>query len=241
MVNIQNVSKRFGKIEVVKSVNLQLEKGQLLSLIGPNGSGKTTLIKTLLGLVHPSSGSIFIDRKNIKNQTAYREHIGYMPQMGRFPENMKVYQLFELLKSLRKVPVGQLDLDLYHRFEIKSFEKKALGELSGGMRQKVSAALAFMFQPQILILDEPTAGLDPISSEIFKDKIIMEHKQDKLIIITSHILSDIEDITTHVAYMQDGRLEYFGTMIELLRISSEKRLGKAIAYLMNLHQNQIIG
>jgi Cu-processing system ATP-binding protein len=104
--------------------------------------------------------------------------------------------------------------------------------LSGGTRQKVSAALAFLFDPAILILDEPTAGLDPLSSELLKEKIIAEKKKNKLILITSHILSDLDELTTHVMYLQEGKLQFFKDMQTLQEETGELRLGKAIARIM---------
>ena len=104
--------------------------------------------------------------------------------------------------------------------------------LSGGTRQKVSAALAFLFNPDVLILDEPTAGLDPLSSEILKEKIQSEKEKGKLILITSHVLSDLEDFTTDVVYMQEGTIMFTKTMSELKQETGEEKLGKAIAWMM---------
>ncbi|HMW39909.1 MAG: ABC transporter ATP-binding protein [Saprospiraceae bacterium] len=236
MISIDALSKKFGRVPAVRSVSLELQQAQLLSLIGPNGSGKTTLIKCILGLVVPTSGTILFRGQNIQKDTHYRSFLGYMPQMGRFPDHMKVRQLFELMRDLRKKNKSETDTEIFESFRISDFENKGLGELSGGMRQKVSAALAFLFHPDLLILDEPTAGLDPISSEILKAKILKEHQNGKLIIITSHILSDIEDITTHVAYMQEGEMLHYSSVQELHNISGENSLSRAISFLMTRHQ-----
>jgi Cu-processing system ATP-binding protein len=107
-----------------------------------------------------------------------------------------------------------------------------LRTLSGGTRQKVSAALAFLFDPQVLILDEPTAGLDPLSSEILKEKIITEKKKHKLILITSHILSDLDELTTHILYMQEGKMQFFKDLETIQEETGEIRLAKAIARIM---------
>ncbi|NOT38342.1 MAG: ABC transporter ATP-binding protein [Saprospiraceae bacterium] len=232
MIQIDSLTKRFGKLKALDNISLFMNEGQLLSLIGPNGSGKTTLIKSILGLIKPEKGNILVDNKNINTTDSYRNLIGYMPQMGKFPENIKVGQLFTLWNKIRNKQEGPLDNDLFESFDIRSMENKPLRTLSGGMRQKVSASLAFLFNPKILILDEPTSGLDPISSEILKEKINQSHQEGKLIIITSHILSDIEEVTTHVAYMQDGSLLYYGPFEELKTQSGEKNLSKSIAFLM---------
>jgi Cu-processing system ATP-binding protein len=232
MIRIEQLGKKFKKVQVLDNINALFTAGQVVSLIGPNGSGKTTLIKTILGLVKPNTGTIFINGKEVDDDPRYRTQIGYMPQIGRYPDNMKVGQLFELLRKMRRVDDTRLDNDLVIKFNLASYFDKSMRTLSGGMRQKVSAAIAFYFKPQILILDEPTAGLDPLSSEILKEKILSEKNNSKLILITSHILSDLDEITTHIMYLQDGKMTFFKTMDDLKRSTKEDRLSKAIARIM---------
>lgn len=155
-----------------------------------------------------------------------------MPQIGRYPDNMKIGQLFSMLKQIRKTETSQTDEELIKKFELEKIFEKPMRTLSGGTRQKVSAAIAFLFDPAILILDEPTAGLDPLASEILKEKIIAEKKKNKLILITSHILSDLDEITTHVMYMQEGKMQFIKDMGTLQEETGELRLGKAIARIM---------
>lgn len=232
MIRIENISKRFRKLQVLDSISASFEKGQVVSLIGPNGSGKTTLIKSILGMVRPESGQIFVNEKAVSEDPLYRNQIGYMPQIGRYPDNMKIEQLFVMLKNVRNVSDQETDRELIEQFELKKIFKKAMRTLSGGTRQKVSAALAFYFNPQILILDEPTAGLDPLSSEILKNKILREKAKNKLILITSHILSDLDDLTTHVMYLQDGKMIFLKQVSTLQEETGEIKLGKAIARIM---------
>ncbi len=208
------------------------EKGQVISLIGPNGSGKTTLIKSMLGMVKPDKGKIYFNNEPINGDPSYRSQIGYMPQIGRYPDNMKVGQLFKMLKDIRNVPADKIDEELVDKFGLKQIFDKPMRTLSGGTRQKVSAALAFLFDPAVLILDEPTAGLDPLSSEILKEKILKEKNQNKLILITSHILSDLDELTTHIMYLQEGKLEFFKEIEQLREDTGELKLGKAIARIM---------
>jgi Cu-processing system ATP-binding protein len=148
---------------------------------------------------------------------------------------MKIGQLFRMIKNLRN-DENKIDEELFYQFKLDTILDKSMRSLSGGTRQKVSAALAFLFDPQILILDEPTAGLDPLSSEILKAKIAGEKSKGKLILITSHILSDLEDLTTHVMYLQEGKLMFFKGLEELQSETGEQRLAKAIAQLMKRHQ-----
>lgn len=232
MIRIDQISKRFKKLQVLDNISASFTKGQVVSLIGPNGSGKTTLIKTILGMVKPDSGKIYFNDTAVNGNFEYRKDIGYMPQIGRYPDNMKVGQLFKMLKHIRGREDKDLDYDLVEKFDLPAIYDKSMRTLSGGTRQKVSACLAFLFNPEVLILDEPTAGLDPLSTEILKDKIIEEKHRNKLILITSHILSDLDELTTHIMYLQDGRLRFLKDMQTLRDETGEARLGKAVARIM---------
>jgi Cu-processing system ATP-binding protein len=232
MIRIEHIRKRFKKLQVLDDVSAHFTQGQVISLIGPNGSGKTTLIKTILGMVRPDSGRIFFNDTLITSDYHYRQNIGYMPQIGRYPDNMKVGQLFKMMKDIRGKKDESLDQDLVTKFNLPAIYDKSMRTLSGGTRQKVSAALAFFFNPDVLILDEPTAGLDPLSSEVLKAKIISEKNKNKLILISSHILSDLDELTTHVMYLQDGKMQFLTDMQTLQDVTGEARLGKAIARIM---------
>jgi Cu-processing system ATP-binding protein len=234
MIQFENISKSFGKLQVLKDISVGFEQGQSVAILGPNGSGKTTLIKILLGMVVPDSGAIYFEQKSIKNAFLYRNQIGYMPQIGHYPPNLKISQLIDMMIDIRgsKENTIELDEELIEAFKLKSIENKPLGTLSGGTTQKVSAALAFLFNPKVLILDEPTAGLDPLSSEILKAKIQKEKQNGKLILITSHIMSDLEELASHIMYLQDGKLQFFKEL-EFLKIEfGEERLNKIIAMVM---------
>jgi Cu-processing system ATP-binding protein len=232
MIRIENLKKRFRKLQALDDINALFNSGQVISLIGPNGSGKTTLIKSILGMVKPDSGLIYVAGKPINGDPSYRNRIGYMPQIGRYPDNMKVGQLFRMMKNIRQVGDAELDTDLLVKFNLVSIFDKPMRTLSGGTRQKVSAALAFYFNPEVLILDEPTAGLDPLSSEILKEKIMQEKKKNKLILITSHILSDLDDLTTDVMYLQEGKMIFLKDIATLRQETGEHKLGRAIARIM---------
>ena len=236
MIQIENLQKNFKKLQALQNITVTFEKGQVVSLIGPNGSGKTTLIKSILGLVKPDSGRILFNGTSTEKDINYRNHIGYMPQIGRYPDNMKIGQVFEMIRNLRG-PEQKIDEELYYRYKLDTMQDKTMKSLSGGTRQKVSAALAFLFDADVLILDEPTAGLDPIASEVLKEKIIAEKKKNKLILLTSHILSDLEELTTDVLYLQDGQVVLYKSIKELYELTGEDKLSRAIAYVMK-HGNQ---
>ena len=235
MISIKKINKNFGKLSALSNVDLDLTMRKSYALVGPNGSGKTSLIKSILGLVIPSSGEITFDNKSIAKDWKYREKIGYMPQIGRYPENMTIGQLIDMMKNIRKNP-ADLDDSLIDQFKLYKIFDKRMHTLSGGTRQKVSAALAFLFNPPVLILDEPTAGLDPISVELLKDKILEEKGKGKLLIVSSHILSDLDDLTTDMVYIYEGKVHYNNTIQALKEDTQEKKLGKAIATMIGQKQ-----
>ncbi|MBL7887812.1 MAG: ABC transporter ATP-binding protein [Flavobacterium sp.] len=235
MIEIQNISKKFGKLEVLKGVNLLCKKGECIALIGPNGCGKTTLIKSILGMVLPDNGSIVFNGKSVVGEYVYREKIGYMPQIGRYPDNMTIGQIIEMIKKIRNTN-NELDEDLLKAFELEKMFDKQMRTLSGGTTQKVSAVLAFLFNPEVLILDEPTAGLDPLASEILKEKIIKEKEKGKLIFITSHLLSELDDLITEIIFMQEGEVHFHKKVDDLKAETNETKISKAIASILKQKQ-----
>lgn len=237
MIEIKNIYKKFGKLEVLNNINLSFKKGECIALIGPNGCGKTTLIKSILGMVIPTKGDILFDQKSILKEFKYRENIGYMPQIGRYPDYMTVGQIIEMIKKIRNSE-QVLDEDLIKSFELEKIVDKQMRTLSGGTTQKVSATLAFLFNPEVLILDEPTAGLDPLASEILKDKIIKEKEKGKLILITSHLLSELDDLITQIIYMQEGTVHFHQTIHDLLQSTNEQKISKAIAKILKNKSNE---
>lgn len=235
MICLQNISKNFGKLPVLRNIQLEWRAGSSYGLIGPNGSGKTTLIKCILGLAIPDAGTIHVDGQVIKNQEVYRKKIGYMPQIGRYPDNMTIGQVINMMKAIRP-DVTPVDEDLLRAFRLDAMANKRMRTLSGGTRQKVSAALAFLFSPPILILDEPTAGLDPIASEALKEKIAWAKENGKLVVITSHILSDLEELITDIVYLHEGYVRYQNRVATLMQDTGEMRLSRAIAHMLRAQQ-----
>jgi Cu-processing system ATP-binding protein len=231
MIEIKNLSKKFGKLEVLKNINLSCKKGECIALIGPNGCGKTTLIKSILGMVLPQKGAIEFDGKSILGDYLYRENIGYMPQIGRYPDNMTIGQIIEMIQKIRNSN-KPLDVDLLKAFQLEALFDKQMRTLSGGTTQKVSAVLAFLFNPEVLILDEPTAGLDPLAAEILKEKIIREKDKGKLIFITSHLLSELDDLITEIIFMQDGEVYFHKKVATLKAETNEDKISKAIASIL---------
>ncbi len=228
MIEIKNLTKKFKKFTALNQVNIRFNDGHSVALIGPNGCGKTTLIKCILGLNVVEDGDILVNNESVKEHYLYRKNIGYMPQIGRYPENMTIAQTIQMIKDTRKVSENELDTELLEAFELESIFDKKMRTLSGGTTQKVSAVLAFLFNPGIIILDEPTAGLDPLASEILKNKIIKEKNKGKLIIITSHLLSELDDILSEIVFMNEGKVIVHQSVEQLMTERKTEKISESI-------------
>ena len=228
MIEIKNLTKKFNKFTALNQVNIRFNDGHSVALIGPNGCGKTTLIKCILGLNVVEDGDILVNNESVKEHYLYRKNIGYMPQIGRYPENMTIAQTIQMIKDTRKVSENELDTELLEAFELENIFDKKMRTLSGGTTQKVSAVLAFLFNPGIIILDEPTAGLDPLASEILKNKIIKEKNKGKLIIITSHLLSELDDIVSEIVFMNEGKVIVHQSVEQLMTERKTEKISESI-------------
>jgi Cu-processing system ATP-binding protein len=229
MLHANRLSKSFGRLRALDALEATMRRGQSVALIGPNGAGKTTLIKCVLGLVRPDAGELTLDGVSLLQSPEPRRRIGYMPQIGRFPEHLRVGQLFDLMREIRRGTHDHTDEDLIAALGVDRIAHQTAGTLSGGTRQKVSACLAFLFDPDVLVLDEPTAGLDPVSVQVLKEKLQAERDRGKLILVTSHILSDLDEIATDVLYLIEGRMRLYRPIAELKAESGESRLDRLIA------------
>ncbi len=238
MIEIKNLTKKFDRFIALDDLNLSFTNGKSIALIGPNGCGKTTLIKCILGLNVIKTGDILVDDKSVKNDYLYRQNIGYMPQIGRYPENMTIGQTIKMIKETRKVADMDLDTELLESFELEKMYDKKMANLSGGTTQKVSAVLAFMFNPKIIILDEPTAGLDPLASEILKNKIVKEKNKGKLIIITSHLLSELDDMVSEIVFMNEGKIIVQQSVEDLMTDTKTEKISESIVTILKEMKNK---
>jgi Cu-processing system ATP-binding protein len=231
MVSIQNLHKKFGKNDVLSGVDLDIGEGGIFAVLGPNGSGKTTLIKCLLGMVIPNQGTISVLGKNIKHGSDYRYQIDYLPQIANFPSNLKVKELITMIKDLRGNK-KTVDEQLISLFKLEPYLDKKLGNLSGGTKQKVNLVLAFMFDSPLIILDEPTSGLDPISMIRLKTLIQAEKDKGKTILITSHIMSFVEEVADEIVFILEGKIYFKGSINELKTKTNQPDFEHAIASIL---------
>ncbi len=231
MIEIKNLHKKFGKLTVLDGLDLIIDKGGVFSILGPNGTGKTTLIKCLLGMVIPNKGEITMDDQTILKKWDYRDNINYLPQIANFPANLSVVELIKMVKNLR--PKIANEQELIDKFGLNEFLNKKLGNLSGGTKQKVNLVLAFMFDSELIILDEPTTGLDPIALIHLKELIVKEKQKGKTILITTHIMGFVEEMADEVVFLLYGKIYFKGSVGALKKQTNQVNLEHAIANLIS--------
>ncbi|MCL2347571.1 MAG: ABC transporter ATP-binding protein [Planctomycetaceae bacterium] len=211
------------KVRALKALDLQIHRGEIFGLLGPNGSGKTTTIKLLLGLLFPTSGEISILGKTASD-VAKNEKIGYLPEesyLYRFlnaEETLDFYgRLFKMSGPVRRQRVSQL----INMVGLDSARKRQLREYSKGMTRRIGLAQALINDPDLILLDEPTSGLDPIGTKNMKDLILELKKQGKTVIMSSHLLADVQDVCDRVGILYQGELKELGRVSDLLQVSTQ--------------------
>ncbi|HAM10703.1 MAG: copper ABC transporter ATP-binding protein [Bacteroidetes bacterium GWE2_41_25] len=238
MINIQGLNKHYNKNHVLKDINLNISDPGIYAILGPNGSGKTTLLKSIIGLVIPEKGDIRVNGINVQDTPLYRNEISYLPQVARFPDNLRVVEVIKLIKDIRNQEADEFQLiDL---FGLEAEMKKKLGNLSGGTRQKVNMLLGFLFDTPVIILDEPTNSLDPVSLTKFKKMIFEKKQQGKIIIYTTHIMSFVEEFSDKIFLLLDGRIIFTGDLQGILKETLESSLENAIVHLVDRNGNDKI-
>ncbi len=216
-LELNDISKMYGAFYALKDISVTLENG-VYGILGANGAGKTTLINILIGVIQENSGFILLDGKNIKKMgTDYLDKIGYLPQYPQFYPNFKMREFLDYMCCIKGISKKQrrerIDFAI-EQVNLQEHEKKRIRELSGGMRQRLGIAQAILNNPEILVLDEPTAGLDPGERIRFRN-IISRLSKDRMVMVATHIVSDIEYIANEVLILQNGCLVQKGTIEEL--------------------------
>ena len=204
----QNISKYYGRRCVLNQFTATLERG-VYGLLGPNGAGKTTLINIFTGILQKSSGSLLIDGQNVeKLGTEFLNHIGYLPQYPQFYKSFTVEDFMAyicVLKDIPKIAGRQRTEELLEMVNLTEHRRKKIGALSGGMRQRLGIAQAMLNSPDILILDEPTAGLDPQERIRFRN-LISQFSENRIVLLATHIVSDVEFTANEVLLLKNGIL-----------------------------------
>lgn len=205
ILEIQNLTKYYGKIRGVENLNLKLEEGEIFGFIGPNGAGKSTTIRSIMNLINKSSGKVFIENKEFnKDCIDIKEKIGYLPSEIYFYDDLTVKQMLDYHESFYKKDIHNRRIELVNKLQLD--EKKKIEDLSLGNLKKLGIILAFMHEPKILILDEPTSGLDPIMQNIFYDLLKEEKAKGHTIFYSTHVLSEVSKICDRVGIIKEGQL-----------------------------------
>ncbi|MDU4448096.1 MAG: ABC transporter ATP-binding protein [Anaerococcus vaginalis] len=214
---LNNVRKKFGNLIAVDDISIEMENG-LYGLLGTNGAGKTTLMRILCTVLKPSDGKIYYNGEDIFEMDGrYRNIIGYLPQEFGFYPNLSVKDYLSYIASLKGLNKRLTKVRIEKLLEITGMQihsSKKMKKLSGGMKRRVGIAQALLNDPKILILDEPTAGLDPMERIKFRN-LIGELSKDKIVLLSTHIVSDIEAIAKHIFVMKDGKIIKQGSAFEL--------------------------
>ena len=218
VIALQAVSKRYGAKEVLHGVDLGVDAGECVALIGHNGAGKTTLLKLLLGLTRPSSGSVRVEGQDpvSARSAAARRGIGYLPESVAFYDAMTGREVLTFYARLKGEPLGACT-DILARVGLAEAATRRVGTYSKGMRQRLGLAQALLGEPRLLFLDEPTTGLDPSSRRQFYELIQEVRGRQATVLLSSHALGEIEGSVDRMAIMKEGRLVAFGTLDELRR------------------------
>ncbi|MCL1965286.1 MAG: ABC transporter ATP-binding protein [Firmicutes bacterium] len=213
-LNIINLSKKYAGVQALSDFTLEIESGGVFGLVGPNGAGKSTLMKILATLVTPTSGSVTLNGIDIqKKPNAIRKTLGYLPQDVAVYPNLTAFEFLSYISSLKGLKSGdarrQIN-DLLAIFHLSEYKKRRLSEYSGGMRQRVGIACALLGDPQVIIVDEPSVGLDPEERIRLRD-LLCDLAKTRIVLLSTHIISDIESTASQLAVIQKGRLVFHGT------------------------------
>lgn len=204
VIVIDKLEKSYGKLQAVRGISMSVERGEIFGFLGPNGAGKTTTIRCMLDVIRPTAGTVRVLGMDAQRDTlALHQHIGYLPGDVRLPGQMTGRQVINYFWRLQEREPVLLD-DLVTRFDVEI--KRPLKGYSKGMRQKIAIVLAFMCDPEVLILDEPASGLDPLLQRTFNEFLLEEQARGKTIFMSSHIMSDVEKVCQRVAVIRGGEL-----------------------------------
>jgi ABC-type multidrug transport system ATPase subunit len=215
VIRAEQVTKRYRAITAVDALTFEVSRGETFAIIGPNGAGKTTTLKLLLGLAHPDSGTITIGPERVPpRDVRARRGLGYVPQRVEFPRDRTVAEVLGFYAELRGLPRGAVGESLA-RVRLEGLAGRRAGELSGGYMQRLALAQALLGDPGLLVLDEPTASLDPEATWEFRSLVEQLQREDKTILLCSHLLSEVERVADRVLIMVDGRRAALESIAEL--------------------------
>ena len=231
MIQVENLTKYYHALCAVDQINFNIEKGEIMGLLGPNGAGKTTTLRMLTGYLKPSSGNIRVKGLSIeKHILEIKKILGYLPESAPLYHDMLVFDYLNYVAAIRQIDGNQKMVRIRHLADLCGINEvmhQPIGELSKGYRQRVGLAQALINDPELLILDEPTTGLDPIGTREIKDLILSLKERGKTVFLSSHLLADVQDVCDRIAILHEGELKELGRVDALLQIGGDAvRFGK---------------
>lgn len=221
VIEVENLTKQYGRARGIIDVNLNVEQGEVFGFIGPNGAGKSTTIRTLLGLIHPTSGSATIFGKNCIEYPEVRKELGYLPSEVFYYDGMRVIDLLKYSASFYKKDCTKRIKELAEIMDLDL--KKKIDDLSFGNKKKVGIVQGLLHEPKLIILDEPTSGLDPLMQQKFFELIAQENQKGATVFFSSHILSEVQKMCSRVAFIKEGKIIKLEKM-STLQENSYKRI-----------------
>jgi len=227
MLQIRNVCKSYGRTVALRDVSLDVPRGELTALVGPNASGKSTLMKSILGLVRLDRGEILWEGRTFHADPGYQRLFGFMPQTPHYPENLTPTEILRIVQEVRGVSAANFE-PYVEGFRFGSFLERPIGTLSLGTRQKLSAILALGVEAPVLILDEPTVGFDPVAAGVFRRMFLEKKARGTTIVFVSHLLQEVQAVADRVAFLEEGRIVFSGSVVEIQARTQTTSLEEAV-------------
>jgi len=239
MILIERLTKRYGTTLALDTVSLSVKEGEVFAFLGPNGSGKTTIMRSIVGLNVPTSGRVLVNGLDVQRcPKEARRMVSYLPQRVVFPDAMTAREILEFYARVRKLPASSVD-ETIRRARFNGFSGKITGEFSGGMIQRLGLALVSLADAPILLLDEPTANLDPEGVKRFREFVLQQREAGKTIIFSTHLLPEAEQLADRVAIFVSGKLVALESVESLReRYLQTKTIEDLYLHYVDMHRNE---
>ena len=233
MIEVKHLSKQYGKIAALQDINITLKKNEIIFLVGPNGAGKSTLMKLLTGYISPTEGKVLISGKNVNHEREVLSYLGYVPENAPLYLEMTVYEYIKYVAGLWQLEEKVFEKNLLfilENLELRDVLNQKIETLSKGFRRRVGIAGALIHEPQILILDEPTEGLDPNQKHQIH-QFIKEYKKNRIIIVSTHLMEEVDAVAERVILVNKGHILWDGTPQDLKQLVSDRNIDTAFRLL----------
>lgn len=237
-IKLENINKAFGKRKILNNISLEINRGEIFGLLGPSGCGKSTTVKIIAGILKPDSGAAFINKKKMPDFSVMQK-VGYMAQAAALYHTLSAYEnlnFFGLLFGLKKNKLKERILEVASLVNLENDLKKPVGAFSGGMKQRLSLAITLLPNPEVLILDEPTVGIDPLLRKSIWKELIQLSNRGVTIIITTHVMDEVSKCN-RLAMIREGNILIQGTPEEICKKAGSENIEEAFIYFSEKEEN----